>query len=62
MCKKPSPCSALQQDQCMGDPLPQAQSTLVPSLVIIIHHPELQQLVLLGSKEGEMSSLKMPGK
>ena len=32
----------------MGDPLPQTQSSLVPSLVTIIDHPELQYLVATG--------------
>ena len=39
----------LQQDHSMGPPLPQAQSSLVNSLVTIIHHPVLQNLFSLGS-------------
>ena len=47
----------------MGDPLPQTQSSLVPSLVTIIDHPELQYLVATGEPTPtyvKNVSLKMP--
>ena len=40
--------STLQQDNIMGDPLPHSQSSLVPSLFTIIHHPELQKVAFAG--------------
>ena len=37
----------------MGDPLQQAQSSLIPSLVTIIHHPELQKKKIHLALRGE---------